>query len=362
MDLNLIHKVEACRGKLAGFKTLDEAAVRRHVTEEDGDGWSFAFGSPYSVDVNKILGSRAIRRLSGKTQVVVLSRNRHVRDRLSHSFDVSYVATTAARILGLNEELCRAGALGHDMGHTPFGHLGEKVLTELTGKSFRHEIFSVVLAQHIERRWAGLNLTRQVLRAIRLHSRGSGKLSVFADMSAEESLVMYADKIAYIFADYNDLFLRRSLPEGVVAFPHLAELKAGMDWFGETRRERIFTCLANLCLESVESGRVQFAESEAAKRFVELKDLMYGVYPHFNPTHLEPLLHLVYKALGELEPEVHPAILFAMMSDSDVNWLVQKIVGGESLTPDNLAQLSIGDVLPDLRGHAIDFTDPDLEW
>jgi putative nucleotidyltransferase with HDIG domain len=362
MDMDLVRKVEACSGKLSGLKTPDEAAIRRHGPETDGDGWSFAFGSPYAVDVNKILDSRSIRRLSGKTQVVVLSRNRHVRDRLSHSFDVAHVATTAARILGLNEDLCRAGALGHDIGHTPFGHLGEKVLTEMTGQSFRHEVFSVVLAQHVERQGAGLNLTKQVLRAIRLHSRGSGKLSVFDDMSAEESLVMYADKIAYIFADYNDLFLRRAVPVSASTFPKLPELEIGMNWFGATRRERIFTCLAHLCLESVEAGRLQFAESEVAKRFLELKDLMYGVYPRFNPTHLEPLLRLVYKALGELEPEVHPALVFAMMSDSDVNWLVQKIVGGESITDDSLSQLSIGDVLPDLRGQAVDFTAPDLDW
>lgn len=362
MNLELLEKLKLAHGGLSALKTPDEVAARRHPDSEDGDGWAFGFGSPYAVDANKIISSRAIRRLSGKTQVVVLSRNRHVRDRLSHSFDVASVATTAARILGLNEDLCRAGALGHDMGHTPFGHLGEKVLTDMTGKKFRHEVFSVVLAQHVERRGHGLNLTKQVLRAFRYHSRGAGQLSVLDDMSAEERLVMYADKIAYVFADYNDLILRHAVHASVADLPQLPELKTAMAWFGATRRERIFTCLANLCLESVEAGRLQFAESEAARHFAGVKDLMYGVYPRFNPRNLEPLLHLVYEALAQLETGVHPALLFAMMSDSDVNWLVQKIVGGENITIADLAQLSIGDDLADLRGRDIDFTNPDLEW
>ena len=362
MDRRLIKELEACRGRLAALKTADEAAARRRTDADDEDGWTAGFGSPYAVDANKILCSKAIRRLSGKTQVVVLSLNRHTRDRLSHSFEVANIATTGARVLGLNEALCQAGALGHDIGHTPFGHMGETMLTEMTGKKFRHEVFSVVIAQHIERKGAGLNLTRQVLRTFLNHSRGAGKLAAGEEMSAEETLVMYADKIAYIFADFNDLFVRHAVGSGGPRLGDHPKLAAAMAWFGRSRRERIFTCLAHLCLESAGQARVSFAASEAAQRFAVLKDLMYEVYPLVNPTHLAPLLKLVYNALGELEPGVHPAILFALMNDLDVKWLVQKAVGGERISAEDLTQLSIGDVLPDLRGQNIDFTAPDLDW
>jgi dGTPase len=362
MDRDLVKKLEGCRGRLAGLRTPDEAAVRRRRDAEDEDGWMAGFGSPYAVDANKILCSKAIRRLSGKTQVVVLSRNRHTRDRLSHSFEVANAATTAARILGLNEDLCRAAGLGHDIGHTPFGHMGETMLTEMTGKKFRHEIFSAVIAQHIERKGAGLNLTRQVLRAFRNHSRGAGRLGLDDDMTAEESLVMYADKIAYVFADFNDLFLRHAVGTGGPRIGDHPKLAAEMAWFGRSRRERTFTALAHLCLESAAAGKVSFVGSEAAKRFAVLKDLMYEVYPRVNPTHLEPLLKMVYNALAELEPGVDPALVFALMNDQDVTWLVQRAVSGERVSAEDLTQLSVGDVLPDLRGQNIDFTDPDLDW
>ena len=362
MRSDLIEKLKACRGTLFGIRTPDEAAERRNPDAEDEDGWQARFGSPFAADANKILCSKAIRRLSGKTQVVVLSRNRHTRDRLSHSFEVANIATTAARILGLNVDLCQAASLGHDIGHTPFGHLGETILTEMTGKKFRHEIFSVVIAQRIERKGEGLNLTHQTLSAFLKHSRGGGQLNVNDNMSAEESLVMYADKIGYIFADFNDLFMRQAMGNHSLRLSDFPRLGSEMGWFGHSRRERVFTCLAHLCLESVEKGRVSFTDSEAARRFAALKDLMYQVYPRVNPTHLDPLMKIVYNVLGDIEPSVHPAIVFALMNDMDVKWLVKKVVGGESITPDDLSQLSVGDILPDLRGQNIDITDADLGW
>lgn len=362
MNGDLVKKLEACRGQLAHQRTANEAAVRRFPDRDDDDGWMSGFGSPYAIDTNKIICSKAIRRLSGKTQVVVLSQNHHTRDRLSHSFEVANIATTVARILGLNVDLCQAASLGHDIGHTPFGHLGEMMLTEMTGQKFRHEIFSVIIAQRIERQGAGLNLTRQVLRAFRNHSRGAGALTVNEAMTAEENLVMYADKIAYIFADFNDLFVRRPFGSAGPRLADYPKLSAAATWFGRSRRERVATCLTNLCLESVAKGQVSFIDSEAAQRFAVLKDLMYEVYPRVNPTHLAPLLKLVYDALADLEPGVPPAIVFALMNDLDVKWLVQKVVGGERVSAEDLSQLSVGDILPGLRGQDIDFTVDGLDW
>ncbi len=360
MDSELKNKLIACRGALAGSAARDADARRRHAVDEDE--WMAAFGSPYAVDVNKLLCSKAIRRLGGKTQVVVLPKNSHTRDRLSHSFEVANIATTAARILGLNESLCQAAALGHDLGHTPLGHGGEQLVAEAAGRNFRHEVFGVVIAQSIERQGRGLNLTHQTLDAIRNHSRGAARTLGCSSSTAEGDLVMFSDKIGYIFADFNDIFMRAAQTGSRLTLADFPELAAGMAWFGANHRERNAACIAQLCLESAAKGRVAFEDCEAARRFAEVKKLMYGVYGLFDRQDAEAAARAVYDALGGLEKEIHPAVLFALMNDDDVRWLGRRLAAQDALTAADLGQLSIGDVIPGLRGRNIDFTEPDLDW
>lgn len=190
-------------------RTPDKEAVRRHLHADDEDAFIMNFGHPYLVDAHqKIFLSKAMRRLSCKTQVLTDHVNAHTRTRASHTYEVMSIAATVARVLGLNENLCLAIAAGHDIGHAPLGHEGEKFISKVTGKKFRHEIFGVVLAQHLERRNRGLNLTHQVLEGMRWHSRGSGDFDPSSNISEESNVVMFADKLAYIWADVNDIFYR----------------------------------------------------------------------------------------------------------------------------------------------------------
>ncbi|HSD12179.1 MAG TPA: HD domain-containing protein [Patescibacteria group bacterium] len=363
MDSELRAKLEAVRGCLSHLAAKD-ADARRRQQEEDEDAWMAPFGSPYAADVNKLLCSKAIRRLGRKTQVVAEPVNGHVRDRLSHTFEVASVATTVARILGLNADLCQATALGHDIGHTPYGHFGEKFMTELIGKEFRHEVFSVVVAQKIERKGKGLNLCHRTLRGMLEHSRGEGDLRL-GDGAEEGNVTMYADKIAYVMADFNDLFSRRSIAEGAPKLDDHPKLAAEMAWFGPNQRSRVATCVAGLCLESAAKGRVSFADCEAAQRFAAAKKLMYDVYHGIHWEGADEELRLVYEWLEFSQrcrapaPVADPRILLALLNDRDVRLIAD--AWGNCDHPD-IDALSIADVIPHLAGVTIDLADPDLDW
>ncbi len=360
MRSELLSRIAACRDCLKHLRTPDEAAYRRLPAAADEDGWMSPFGSPYAVDVNKILCSKAIRRLARKTQVIALSKNSHTRDRRIHVDEVAGTAMAIGRILGLNEALCQAGALGHDLGHAPFGHCGESMITKLTGKEFRHEVFGVVVCQKIERKGGGLNLTHQTLECILNHSRGAGELTL-TGASAEADVVMYSDKISYIFADYNDVFTRRALHDSRFRLEDFPGLKEGMDWFGANHRERTAACIAALCLESAEKGRVCFRDSEAAQRFDQVKKLMYKAYTLVPPKYHQRMLELVHEYLPPAVPGVQPEIVLALLNDLDVAWLAQRTASGV-ITREDLSQLAVADILDHLKDKIIDFADPDLGW
>jgi len=181
------------------------SAVRRVERDYDGDGLLIGAVDPFMIDAAlKLMPSRGLRRSARHTQVVPDPTNLHIRTRRSHTDEVCSIAVTLAFALGANPWLCLAGALGHDIGHTPLGHTGEMFLAKKTGRPFRHEVFGLVVTQHIERSGHGLNLTKQTLQAMHRHSRGAKEL-VVGNLSIEEAIVMFADKIAYLFADYNDI-------------------------------------------------------------------------------------------------------------------------------------------------------------
>jgi dGTPase len=159
-------------------------------------------------DRDRILHSKAFRRLKHKTQVFFSPEGDHYRTRLTHTLEVSQVARTVARALSLNEDLTEAIALGHDLGHTPFGHAGEKVLQDLVPGGFRHVEQSLRVVAVLERDGRGLNLTREVCDGILTHSKGRGPL-VAPDpqstaMTLEGQIVRLADIIAYVNHDLDD--------------------------------------------------------------------------------------------------------------------------------------------------------------
>jgi dGTPase len=167
-----------------------------------------AVRTAYQRDRDRILHSKAFRRLKQKTQVFIAPEGDHYRTRLTHTLEVSQISRTIARALRLNEDLTEAIALGHDLGHTPFGHAGEEILDEICVGGFHHSAQSLRVVDILERDGKGLNLTFEVRDGILRHSKGKGELisGDSGDMpcSFEGRLVRLADIIAYINHDIDD--------------------------------------------------------------------------------------------------------------------------------------------------------------
>lgn len=166
-------------------------------------------------DRDRIIHSKAFRRLKHKTQVFLRPTGDHYRTRLTHTFEVSQISRTIARCLFLNEDLTEAIALGHDLGHTPFGHAGERVLNEICPFPFRHNEQSVRVCKRLEKDGKGLNLTYEVLDGILCHT-GDKRADTL-----EGQIVRLADKIAYINHDIDDairggIITEKDLPDRAV--------------------------------------------------------------------------------------------------------------------------------------------------
>jgi dGTPase len=159
-------------------------------------------------DRDRILHSKAFRRLKHKTQVFIAPEGDHFRTRLTHTLELSQIARTIARALNLNEDLTEAIALGHDLGHTPFGHIGEAVLDELSANGFRHYEQSLRVVDKLENEGAGLNLTVEVRDGILKHSKGQGDVipakHTLLPVTLEGQIVRLADIIAYVNHDIDD--------------------------------------------------------------------------------------------------------------------------------------------------------------
>lgn len=149
-------------------------------------------------DRDRIIHCKAFRRLKHKTQVFLAPESDHYRTRLTHTLEVSQIARTISKALALNEDLTEAIALGHDLGHTPFGHAGERAINELLPSGFTHYEQSVRVCECIEKEGKGLNLTSEVLDGILNHTKGS-----FAS-TLEGQIVRFSDRIAYINHDIDD--------------------------------------------------------------------------------------------------------------------------------------------------------------
>ncbi|MBW2452780.1 MAG: dNTP triphosphohydrolase, partial [Deltaproteobacteria bacterium] len=162
----------------------------------------------FQVDRDRILHSKSFRRLKYKTQVFLAPEGDHYRTRLTHTLEVSQIARTIARALRLNEDLTEAIALGHDLGHTPFGHAGERVLAELLPNGFHHVSQSLRVVDVLEKGGSGLNLSWEVRDGISNHSKGRGPLlnneSAALPTTLEGQLVRLADIIAYVSHDLDD--------------------------------------------------------------------------------------------------------------------------------------------------------------
>ncbi len=194
-------------------------------------------------DRDRIIHSKAFRRLSQKTQVYITPSGDHYRTRLTHTLEVNQIAKTIGKALRLNEELIEAIALGHDVGHTPFAHTGEEVLNELMPGGFRHNVNSVRVLEKLEQHkgMPGLNISREVLDGV-LHHSGYGSAQKCAS-TLEGQIIRFSDKIAYVQHDIDD-----SIRAGILKEVDLP--RQYTDVLGHSHGDRITTLVTDLVTHS----------------------------------------------------------------------------------------------------------------
>ncbi|MGM0395428.1 MAG: deoxyguanosinetriphosphate triphosphohydrolase [Bacillota bacterium] len=205
-------------------------------------------------DRDRIIHSKAFRRLKHKTQVFIAPEGDHFRTRLTHTLEVSQLARTLARALRLNEDLVEAIALAHDLGHTPFGHTGEKVLSIVNPRGFKHNEQSVRVVELLEghEKRQGLNLTYEVLEGIINHSGDN------ISNTLEGQLIKFADRIAYINHDIDD-----AIRAGVIEESDLP--KDCIVILGDTHGKRINTMIVDLIENSIGEERLSMSASVGEK-------------------------------------------------------------------------------------------------
>jgi dGTPase len=188
--------------------TLSEHATRSVTGRRDRAEDPSPTRAAFAVDRDRIIHSKAFRRLKHKTQVFLAPVGDHYRTRLTHTLEVTQIGRSMARALRLNEDLVEAMAMGHDVGHTPFGHIGEELLAQFLPEGFRHNAQSVRIVERIEKNGAGLNLTQEVRDGILKHSaptEGGVETAAWGVPETPEGwVVRYADKIAYLHHDIDD--------------------------------------------------------------------------------------------------------------------------------------------------------------
>lgn len=224
-------------------------------------------------DRDKITHSKSFRRLKHKTQVFLAPTGDHYRTRLTHTLEVSQIARTIARALSLNEDLVEAISLGHDLGHTPFGHSGEDVLNALHPDGFRHYEQSLRVVDLLEKDGAGLNLTREVRDGIVKHSKGKGSIIIRDNgekpLTREAEVVRIADIIAYLNHDIDDAIRGNVITEGEIP-RHLR------DYLGHNVSDRIDTMVRGVIFKTPENDgmELEFGD-ELEHHIVELRDFLY---------------------------------------------------------------------------------------
>lgn len=215
----------------------------------------------YQRDRDRIIHCKAFRRLKHKTQVFLAPMGDHYRTRLTHTLEVSQIARTIAKSLDLNEDLTEAIALGHDLGHTPFGHAGERTLNKLCSKGFRHYEQSIRVVEVLENNGMGLNLTKEVRDGI-INHRTSGNPSTL-----EGKVVRLSDKIAYINHDIDDAIRGKIICEKDIP-------KEYTDVLGNTTKKRLDTLVKDMVRNSYGVNDILMS-GEVQKAMMDLRQYMF---------------------------------------------------------------------------------------
>jgi len=266
-ELNVREQLESRKeSELVDWARVPSESGGRKYEEEPDD-----IRTPYQLDRDRILYDRAFRRLKFKTQVYIEPVNDDTRTRLTHTLEVKQIARTVARSLGLNEDLVEAISLGHDIGHTPFAHVGESVLNELHPEGFHHSRQSLRVVDHLARRGDGLNLTEEVRDGIVKHSKSEGSMfesvSGREPLTAEGAIVRICDSVAYLNHDIDDAIRSGHLSEdNLPATP--------IDVLGESGGERIDRTIRDMIQVSRDSRKIDMSP-EVKEATDELRTFMF---------------------------------------------------------------------------------------
>ena len=276
---------------LSPFATKSAESKGRAMAEE-----KCSIRTDFQRDRDRIVHSKAFRRLMHKTQVFLAPEGDHYRTRLTHTIEVSQIARTIARGAGLNEDLAEAIAMGHDLGHTPFGHSGESVLAEIYPKGFRHNVQSLrvvdVLESGSKRR--GMNLTQEVRDGILNHTGST------VPMTPEGQIVKVSDRIAYINHDIDD-----AIRSGIITVGDLP--KESIEILGDTHKKRIDTLVRDMIEHSFGKPTAQLSVEDINK----VRDIVESLYNYY----LENW-------------QLLPKELLAMKDEYDIEELVKDHVAG----------------------------------
>lgn len=258
------------------FQILHNQAAKSRQAKRDRQEDECLYRTAFQRDRDRIIHSKAFRRLKHKTQVFLSPEGDHYRTRLTHTLEVSQVSRTIARALKLNEDLTEAIALGHDLGHTPFGHAGEFILRE--NGSYHHAKHSLRVVEKLENDGRGLNLTVEVKDGITKHSKGKSPLISESGMpkTLEGEIVRIADKIAYINHDLED-----AIRAGIIQDKDIPEEITRV--LGKTKSERISTAVKSVIQATIASDYTHIQmEEEVYQALYYLRDFLYEKV-YFSP-------------------------------------------------------------------------------
>ena len=262
-------------------------------------------------DRDRIIHSKSFRRLKHKTQVFLIPAGDHYRTRLTHTLEVSQIARTISRALRLNEDLTEAISLGHDLGHTPFGHAGEDTLNEVVPGGFNHSDQSLRVVDRLEKDGQGLNLTFEVRDGILKHSKGKGEILCDEpdEMAAtlEGRVVRIADIIAYTNHDIDDAIRGGVISQGDIPKGCLAAL-------GDSHSKRINTMVNDVILETLRNGGERLAvREEILSSIVDLRNFLWERVYENETVHGE--FHKATKILKDLYQHfmTHPDTLLKLI-------------------------------------------------
>jgi dGTPase len=268
--MTIRQQTEELEEKLLHKKACYSAASRGRAVGEEEDPIRTAFQR----DRDRIIHANAFRRLKHKTQVFLAPQGDHYRTRLTHVLEVSQIARTVAKALRLNEDLTEAIALGHDLGHTPFGHAGEVILREIHPGGFDHFKQSLRVVDFLERNGQGLNLTYEVRNGIMKHSKGKGiiipeKKSDRAE-TLEGQIVRVSDLIAYVNHDLDDALRAEVIQKSDIPGPILQVL-------GDTHAKRIDVMVKDFIYSSQETDLEEMRMSvKISETAYTLRDFLYA--------------------------------------------------------------------------------------